>query len=464
MCSITARRPLKTGRLVAIRIGLAIWIAAAIVFAWTPAGAQERPAARPLTYPQAVALARERNAELAAAHADARRVEGEALQVSRGLLPTVRLEEGYVRSDDPSTVFGMKLKQGRFTPQDLSPDRLADPDAFGGYTTVVTVGQPLVNLDAWQARRQANNGVRAAHLSTARAEQELDLEVLRAYYALPLAVARIDAIREGLAAAEDAVRQAEALERQGLVSRVDVLQAQVRAAEVRAELADATAMQATAEAGLRRVLGSPAAESVVAADPVPVDSTVPRLSEALRDGGERLDVRARNATVDAAAAGVGREPAARLPRLNAFGTYERNDDDAFGGRGNWSAGISLAWTPFDGLQQVGRVRAAVAALDRETAQRTALRQQVEFEIQTAHARLEAARLRRDHAEQAMALAREAHAIAATRYRNSLAPITDLLAAGAAETAAATRLAAARYDIVVAAGAYRVAAGLSPREE
>lgn len=458
------RRLLQQSRPVLLKIGPAVWIATVATFAWTPAGAQERPAARPLTYQQAVALARERNAELAAAHAEARHVEGEALQVSRGLLPTVRVEERYVRSDDPSVVFGMKLKQGRFTPQDLSPDRLADPDAFGGYTTVVTVEQPLVNLDAWQARRQASYGVRAARLSTARAEQELALEVLRAYYALPLAVARVDAIRHGLAAAEDAVRQAEALEQQGLVSRVDVLQAQVRAAEVRADLADAAAARSTAEAGLRRVLGSPETESIVAVDPIPTHATVPLLEDARRTGEERVDMQALSAAVNAAAAGVRRERAARLPRLNAFGTYERNDDNAFNGRGRWTAGILLAWTPFDGLQQVGRVRSAVAALERETAQRTALRHRVEFEIQTGYARLEAARLRRDHAEQAVVLAREAHAIAATRYRNSLAPITDLLAADAAETAAATRLAAARYDIVVAAGAYRVAAGLSPREE
>ena len=455
---------LQARRLICRNLGPAFCIAAAIASAWTPAGAQERAAARRLTYQQAIALARERNADLAAGHAEARRVEGEALQVPRGLLPTVRVEERYVRSEDPSTVFGMKLKQGRLTPQELSPDRLADPDAFGGYTTVVTVEQPLVNLDAWHARRQASEGVRAAHLSTARAEQELDLEVLRAYYALPLASARVGAVREGLAAAEDAVRQAEALERQGLVSRVDVLQAQVRAAEVRAELADGVAAQATAEAGLRRVLGLPDTEFLVAADPIPINATVPPLEDARRASEERLDVRARSAAVDAAAAGVRRERAGRLPRLNAFGSYERNDADAFGGRGNWTAGISLAWTPFDGFQQVGRVRAAVAVLDRETAQRTALREQVQFEIQTAHSRLEAARLRRDHAEQALTLAGEAHAIAATRYRNSLAPITELLAAGAAETAAATRLAAARYDTVVAAGAYRVAAGLSPREE
>lgn len=74
-----------------------------------------------------------------------------------------------------------------------------------------------------------------------------------------------------------------------------------------------------------------------------------------------------------------------------------------------------------------------------------------------------ARLGTGRAEQALSHAREAHAIAATRYRNHLAPMIELLAAESAETAAAKRLEAARY-MVVAEGTYRLAAGLELREE
>lgn len=163
---------------------------------------------RPLHYADAVAMALERNPELAAAAAEVKRIEGEALQTWRGFLPTVRGEERYIRSEDPSNVFGMKLKQRRLAPADLAPERLGDPDPFGGYTTALTLEQPLVNVDAWYARRQAREGVQAARLGTGRAEQELLLQVRRAYYALPLASARLTAVRQGLAAAERAVGQA----------------------------------------------------------------------------------------------------------------------------------------------------------------------------------------------------------------------------------------------------------------
>lgn len=410
-------------------------------------------------------MALERNRELAAAGAEAQRIEGEALQTWRGLLPIVRGDARYIRSEDPSAVFGMKLKQRRFAPADLSPEQLADPDPFDGYTTALTVELPLVNVDAWHGRHQARAGVRAARLGTGRAEQELLLQVRRAYFAIPLASARIVAVRHGLSAAERAVAQAEALERQGLVSRVDVLQARVREAEIRAELGEAEADSAVADAGLRRVLGARKGEVFTVADGIPEPSAILPIEEARRAAAERPDLRARSAALTAAQAGVRRERAALLPRLNAFGTYERNDDQPLGGRGSdWTAGVSLSWTPFDGMGQVGRVRAAQATVEREAAQFEAFRQQVDLEVRTAHAHLGAARLRREQAEQALGHAREAQAIASTRYRNNLSPITELLAAQAAETAAATRLEAARYDVVVAEGTYRLAAGLDLREE
>lgn len=432
------------------------------------AGAQEiQPSVpdRPLRFSDAVEMALQRNPELSSAEAEVRRIEGEALQTWRGFLPTLRTEERYVRSDDPSTVFGLKLKQRRLSPMDLSPERLADPDPFSGYTTLVTLEQPLVNVDAWYARRQAHEGVRAARLGADRAEQELLLQVRRAYYALPLASARLAAVRHALGAAERAVAQAEALERQGLVSHVDVLQARVRGAEIRAELAEAVADSTAAEAALRRILGIADGGRVTVVDPIPGPSPVPPLGDALRFATERLDVRARAAGLDTARAGLRRERAGVLPRLNGFATYERNDDHPFGGRGSdWTVGGALSWTPFDGMGQIGRVRAARATVERETAQLDAIRQQVDLEVRTAHARLEAARLRREEAEEALKHAREAHSIASARYRNQLAPITELLSAQAAESAAATRLEAARYEIVVAEGTYLLAAGRDLREE
>jgi len=109
-------------------------------------------------------------------------------------------------------------------------------------------------------------------------------------------------------------------------------------------------------------------------------------------------------------------------------------------------------------------RGARAARERAEAERDAALLEARTEVRTAQAEHEAARLARVNAQEAYDLAREARAIAETRYRNSLASMTELLAAQAAETAAATGLSAARYAFVVTAGAYRLAAGINVMEE
>ena len=208
-----------------------------------PGSPAPRPAAA-LTLRDAVALALRHNPRLAGARAEERRIEGEALRPLQGILPTLQLQEQWLRSDDPSSVMAFKMKSGAFSAADLTPAGFTTPPPpfymFGGQ---VALQVPLLNLDAWVGRGQARSGLRAARLGVERGEEELTFGVLRAYFAVPLAAERIAAVRDAEAVAARAVAQAEALEQQHLVAPVDVLQARSRLAATRAELAGALAFE-----------------------------------------------------------------------------------------------------------------------------------------------------------------------------------------------------------------------------
>jgi len=435
--------------------------------AWgqSPGGAAGQQAGRALTFRDAVAAALRHNPQLAGARAEARRIEGEALRPYQGILPTLQLQEQWLRSDDPSSVMAFKMKSGAFGAADLSPAGFTTPPSpFYMYGGQVALQVPLLNVDAWLGRGQGRSGVRAARLGVERGEQVLTFAVLRAYFAVPLAAERIAAVREAEAVSARAVAQAEALERQRLVAPVDVLQARSRLAAVRAELASALADSVHAAAALEQVLGDSAAAAGVA-DPLPDAVAVPGLDSALAALASRADLRARAAAVDAARLGVRRIDAAWLPRVNGFATYDLYDRRLFGSRRSYlTTGLVLSWTLFDGMHQLAEGRGARAARETAEAERDAALLEARTELRTAQARHEAARLARAHAREAYDLAREARAIGETRYRNSLSSMTELLAAQAAESAAATRLSAARYEFVVTAGAYRLAAGLNVMEE
>ncbi|MGD0993231.1 MAG: TolC family protein [Gemmatimonadales bacterium] len=433
--------------------------------AWAQAPGEAAAPVRALSFRDALAMALEHNPQLAGARAEQRRVEGEALRPLQGILPTLQVQEQWLRSDDPSTVLAFKMKQGTFSPSDFSsPTAITSPGPLATFSGEVALQVPLLNADAWLGRGQGRSGVRAARLGTERAEQQLTFGVVRAYFALPLAAERLAAVREAEAALARAVAQAEALERQRLVAPLDVLQARSRLAAMRAEEANAIADSVRAAVGLEQVLGG-SLGNVGAADPLPDSVPVPALDEALAALRSRPDVAAREEALAAARLGVHRVNAGWLPRLNGFAQVDLYDRKVLGtGRSYLTTGVVASWSLFDGMHQLAEERGARAARERAEAERDAALLEARTEVRTAQAEHEAARLARVNAQEAYDLAREARAIAETRYRNSLASMTELLAAQAAETAAATGLSAARYAFVVTAGAYRLAAGINVMEE
>jgi outer membrane protein len=233
---------------------------------------------------------------------------------------------------------------------------------------------------------------------------------------------------------------------------------------MRAELATALADSVQAVAALEQVLGE-SLGTVGAADPLPDSVRVPALDEALAALRSRPDIAAREEALDAARLGVRRVNAGWLPRVNGFAQLDLYDRRMLGtSRSFLTTGVVLSWTPFDGMHQLAEERAFRAARERTEAERDAALLEARAEVRTAYARHEAARQGRAFAQEAYDLARQARAIAETRYRNALSSMTELLAAQAAESAAATRLSAARYEFVVTAGACRLAAGVSVMEE
>ncbi|MGD0483627.1 MAG: TolC family protein, partial [Gemmatimonadales bacterium] len=213
-------------------VGRLVLVAVATLTAVRPARGQSPGeaagprAVRTLTFRDAVELALRHNPQLAGARAEERRIEGEALRPLQGILPTLQLQEQWLRSDDPSSVMAFKMKSGAFSAADLTPAGfMTPPPPFYMYGGQVALQVPLLNLDAWLGRGQGRTGVRAARLGVERGEQELTFAVLRAYFAVPLSAERMAAVREAEAVAARAVAQAEALERQHLVAPIDVLQA-----------------------------------------------------------------------------------------------------------------------------------------------------------------------------------------------------------------------------------------------
>ncbi len=417
----------------------------------------------PLTLGQALERA-ERSAyanRIAAGQSEAQ--AGQALAPYRGILPTLRVESGYLRTTDPLNAFGFTLRQRAVTPAAFAPARLNDPNATGNLMTGVVVEQPIFNADAWLGRSAAANASRATQAAERWTRSGTAVDVVRAYWGAVLTRDQVRTLRAALDAAHSHVRQAESMVKQGLATRSDALLASVKSGEVEAMLLSAESQARLAQHGLAVLMGDPADTAFALPDSLPtaaaVASLTARASAAADAPGARADVEAATLARDAANADARRATALYLPRLNGFGRIDWNTPNTpFGGKSAWTLGLMLSWSPFAGGSELAEIRSAKGRRAAARAMSDAATAQAGLDLARASDAVDLALARLEIAGRSVAQSKEAHRIVGRKYEGGLATVTELFDAAAVETASELGDVAARYDVIVALAEKRRAEG------
>lgn len=153
-----------------------------------------------LSLDEAIERAQRDNELLRAAAKSVDAAHGQILESKSGFLPSVRLSEQVVRSDEAVSAFGFRLNQGEFRAADFAVDRLNRPGARSNYQTRVEVLQPLFSGGrALHDYRQARAGVRLAEAALDQERAEIRLHTAVAYWDLVLADAALETARESAA-------------------------------------------------------------------------------------------------------------------------------------------------------------------------------------------------------------------------------------------------------------------------
>lgn len=429
----------------------------AIALAATPARAQLR-LADALRAADAAAVAN----RVAAGDRSAR--DAQALAPLRGILPSARVEASVVRTSDPIGAFGTALRQRRITAADFDPARLNFPSPVTNYGGALVLELPLLNADSWIARTAAVRGAGAARSSQSWTRFSTRAEVVRAFYGAVLAAERATTLDAAVRAARGHVRQAESLERNGVVTPSDALLADVKAGELESDLLGARADAALARRGLAVLIGGDGESQAQPAGTIPTATALRAFaaSDTSVAPESRADVDAARLGAAASRADLLRARALLLPRLNAFARTDWNDvAHLYAGDRNWTAGVVASWSPFTGASELAEQRGAEgrAATARAMADGAAANARLDAERSLSDLRVALDRLA--IAERAAAQGMDAHRIVSRRYDGGLATVVELLDAAAAEVHTATALVRARYDVVVALASRRLALGLDP---
>lgn len=381
---------------------------------------------RNLSLDDALQLADQHNYQVKMAESDIAITRGQYRQTSAAFLPQITLEARGVSTNDPLNVFGFKLKQERVGEADFNPELLNNPDPFENFSAGVQVQQPLFNPDQLFRRKAVKNQLRASREQLQGTRSYARYQVKDTYYQLLLVKDRIAAIEAALKAAKENKNLSQDLFDQGMITKADYLAADVRVLDLESKLTAARGQLQTVQENLRFLLGMEEEVTIQPTDslqfqPVPMNNIGEEINFS-NSTTEALQYR-----LQAANAMVKSAKFSFIPRLNAFGSYEYNDDVLFGSRGeNYMIGASLQWDLFSGLSKAGKVTQARAERKKaEVAYQSQLAKN-KMEIRQARRSVEQARKQINFAEASVKQADEDLRIRTDRFEQGMEKTADLL--------------------------------------
>jgi outer membrane protein TolC len=418
---------------------------------------------QPLTLADAMALGRQRARAVAAAEAR-RTASQERLREARGhRLPTVRLQEIWMRTDSPAEAFALTLNQERFSFQDFVAGDPNQPDPVNNGISRLEVELPLYTGGELSSRiQQAELASRAAAHGAEGTADGAALAAATAYLRLAQASEQVALLERSLETVRAHADTARSYVEQGMLVRSELLRAEVEQARLEDLLEAARGGVRVARAALAfRLVAEP--EEIGDLPPLPPPPPAQGdLDGWLTAAEERPDLAAARLMARTAELEIEARKALLKPRVGLVVRGDLVDDVPFGNHGDSTA--IIAQGSLD-LWAGGSHRAAVAAARAEA---EAARQDVEqlaesvrLEVRQAWLAADTARRRQATAASAIGAAREAERITGERFRGGVVKTLDLLDAATARREAETRELVARADANLAALSLAVAAGRDP---
>jgi outer membrane protein TolC len=292
-------------------------------------------------------------------------------------------------------------------------------------------------------------GVDQARAELAVADEHLDLELTQVYFGLELAVT-IERTRTAvLQQADRQLERAIRFEQQGVIAKVERLNAQVSRDESARELARAQRDREIAQARLQRLLRRDAV----------IEPSTPLfvINNAFKPLPEWLQVAERQNPI-LAAFDAQREQAQQgiviaesrwKPEVFAFGSYAMIRHYQTIIEPNWIAGIGVRFTLFSPVDRANTVNAAREGLRQVEALKAESRNDIDSLVESAYRKVEQAREQFNLLDSTLSLARENLRLRERGFDEGQATSLDVNDARNALARAETARATAAYDFVIA---------------
>lgn len=380
-----------------------------------------------LTLEQAIAATMANSRDIRLSKLDQHIAAANYAQTNAIFLPQLGFSYTAMTTNNPLNAFGFKLQQKSITASDFNPELLNHPSAAPDFFTKLELQQPLLNMDMIYQRKAAARQVELYEYTTEYTEAYLSFEVQKAYMQLQLSYEAMTVLEEALSTAKAVYAFTDNYFRQGMVQKSDLLNAQVRVSTVETQLVKAGSDVRNASDYLSQMMGQPGGVMYTTDpfvnDSLPVADTVAGISD------RRPDFLAMQKAIASADMMIRSDKMSYLPRVNAFASYQWNDNRMWGfGSDAYLAGVRLSWDIFKGTRTKNSV--AAKKLEKEKLTETLAQQQEQggLALNKAYRQLADAQAEIRQQQVAVEQAAESLTILHNRYRQGLVNTTDVLMA------------------------------------
>ncbi|HOX42973.1 MAG TPA: TolC family protein [Myxococcota bacterium] len=454
------------------RTRLAAWVGVLLCLPWTLAAGETKR----LTLEEAVSLALAQSPRMRSAQAEIDAADAVRKQARAHFGPILQFETRALWFSEPPSLGG-----GGMTPEQLAAlQALAGSDPFDNamiqffqdlpsmfeskdYDVTVTarIVQPLSQLYAvYVGYRAGDLGVEVASVARQRRRDELAYQVTEGCLRLLQAQAGVQALEEATRTVEAHVAQARSFVEVGLIGKQDLLQAEVRLAEIRGQLLKVRHGVSLAGAALAMMLGLPAGTAVEVVAPGfgfgPEEKLGVEMAQAMaltrRPELQEIALRLEQAE-------YGRKLAISgfIPQLSALAMYQYNEGSLMAPP-PWTLGLALSWDVWEWGATYYKVEEADAHLAMAQAGREEAERGILLDVERAWMGTREAKELIGVTGSALAHAEEQLRIEQDRYAQHVNTSTDVLDAQTRLTRARVESESARYDYLIAVAALEKAIG------
>lgn len=401
--------------------------------------------AAPLSLEECLQLAKQRNPLLQTVRWDQAVADQQVRQADSALLPRLDLQGGYTSQLEAQA---MKINGQTMETQQRSY-------AFANLAITQTI-YDFGRRDARRKQAQLANSATGSALQSK--EQEVVLQVIEAFFAVLEGEKLTITAQDELKTVEEHRRIAQAMFDTGVVTRNDLLQAEVRLASARQKLLASQNRVTNLRLQLNFLIGGQAGQL---SEPLEPPQTVP--TAALGTSADqalagRPDLDALRKQVEIGDQEVRESKSLFYPELFARGALDYLENNKLREQAIYSGTIGLRINLFDGFASTASREKAVAARSRSQQQLRMAEDQARLEIATARNDLQVAQQRINVTQEAIKQGEENLRINQDRYQERVGTATEVLDAQTLLTQAKTEHYRAYYDYQIAAARLRKALG------